>query len=179
MRSMGELDDTPIDPALARSLDALARREMEAGELDAADLAKRQRRLIDVAWQAVQSGTRLTIRVGEVEFTGLPVYARGDLVSLDTTYGTIEFQLGSVDAIREETTAFEAGRPVPAEAESFAARLALLQIGREPVEVVTLNATWRGEGTLDAVAVDHIVLETSSGPAYVRTGSIACVIRRT
>jgi hypothetical protein len=118
------------------------------------------------------------VRIGDLEYSGAPLYARGDLLSLATTYGVIEFNLAAIDVLRPDPARGSAGRSVPVEAESFIARLALLQLARESIEVVTRGGAWKGDGRLHAVARDHIVLVSVRGPSYVRMEAIACVVRR-
>lgn len=177
---MDELRDPPdeIDPALTRRMETVTRREMEAAERQAVDLAARRRTLVDVAWEAVQSGRAVVVRIGQFEISGLVVYARGDLISVQTTFGMVEVQLGGIDSLQIARSPSGEGRSVPREAESFVARMSLLQLDNEEVEVVCRGALTRFEGRVRSVGRDHIVMDTPHGQVFVSLLAVACVIRR-
>lgn len=168
-------NDDP-DPGLRRLMDARMRREMEKAEEQAAALAARQRSLADAAWEAVQSGSRVGVRAGDFEAEGAAVYARRDLLSLETARGGVEVCLPNVDAAFIRPGG-ERGRSVPREAESFAARLAVVHIYRERVEVITRGGTGRFRGRLEAAARDHLLLESPDGAALIPLRAVACVVR--
>ncbi len=170
--------DGPLDPTARRRLESMARFEMEGAEMEAAELAVRSQTLADVAWEAVQRGDRITVRTGKLEITGLAVYARGDLVSVESRFGLVEIRLSAVDSMSVAAAPAESGRSVPREAESFIARLGLLQLGQESVEVVMRSAGQRAEGVLRRVARDHLVLDGPSGSLLVALDAVAWVIRR-
>lgn len=175
-------DDLPpepgLDPNLERRLDAVARQQMAEAEAQAAELAARSRTLGDVVWAAVQGGHAITVRSGTHEQQGLAAYARGDLVSLHSRFGTLEVNLAAIDALLISPEAVGPGKSVPREAESFAARLALIALQRERVELTTRGIGRRIEGSLTAVAIDHVVVETAQSEVFVPLAVIAWVLRR-
>ena len=171
-------EDPQLDPALVRQMDALTRREMESAEHQAAELAARRRDLSDVAWEAVQSGQRVTVRIGDFEVTGLAIYARNDLMTLDTAFGLVEVQIPNVDSVGVESQGSLKGRTNPHEAESFIARASLLQLSHEEVEIVTVGSISRFVGAVETVAKDHLALRGSGGLVHVNLAAIACIIRR-
>ena len=137
-----------------------------------------QRTLVDIAWEAVQSGREAVIRIGRLEITGLAVYARGNLMSIESSFGMVEVQLGCIDSLQIASSPSAPGRSVPSEAESFVARLSMLQLANENVEVVCRGGQSRFEGSVRAVGRDHIWLDTAQGGVFVVIDSVAFVIRR-
>ena len=164
------------DPELGRRMDNQMRREMERAEQQAIDLAARRRSLEDAAWEAVQSGSRVGVRAGVFETEGAAVYARNDLLSLETARGGVEVCLPNVDALLVRPGG-EPGRSVPREAESFAARLAVMHIYRERVEVIIRGGASRFPGRLEAAARDHLLLETPDARILIPLPAVACVLR--
>lgn len=168
-----------LDPNLERRLDAMAREQLAQAEEQAADLAARSRTLVDVAWAAVQAGKTVTIKSGPAEHAGLAIYARGDLLSVRSRFGIIEVNLTAIDALVVSPDSSGQGRAVPREAESFAARLALVALDREVVELTMRQSGRRIEGSVATVARDHVVLQTGQGEMYIRLEAVAWMLRRT
>ena len=168
--------DDVLDPDLRRRMDSRARRESEKAEQQAAVLSVRRRRLADAAWEAAQYGRIVEVRAGTFQAEGTALYARRDLLSLRTPRGGLEVCLPNVDAlfIRSATSP---GRSLPMEDESFAARLAAMQIHGERVEVVGRGGANRFRGRLEAVARDHLTLESPQGETLIPLRAVACVIR--
>ena len=162
----------PFDPRLRRRMEARARREFEVAESEAALLAARRRRLADVAWEAIQSGSRIRIRVGRRELAGTPTYARNDLMTLETGNGQVDVYLPNVDALSvvPESTL---GRSVPKGVETFRARVSMLQLSKKCVEIVCRGGETRFGGEIEYVARDHLSLRTARGPAMIALEAIA------
>ena len=176
---MPELPE-PLDPFdwnLARRMEARLRREFEAAESEAALLAARRRRLADVAWEAAQSGKQVSIRVGSRQLAGKPLYARNDLMSLETANGRVDVYLPNVDAMSVTPSPAE-GLSVRKEVETFVARVAMLQLTRERVEVVCRGGEARFDGTIEYVARDHVALAGSRGEVLVALEAIAYLVLR-
>lgn len=167
----------PFDPRLHRRMEARARREFEAAESEAALLAARRRRLADVAWEAIQSGNRIRIRVGSRELAGTPIYARNDLMSLETENGQVDVYLPNVDALFV-VRGTVAGRSVPRDAETFRARLSMLQLKRRRAEIVCRGGEARFDGKIEYVARDHVSIRTSRGGVMVALEAIAYLTLR-
>ena len=100
----------------------------------------------------------------------------GDLLSLETRLAIVEINLKAIDALTVDSPS-AAGRANRREAESFAARLAMLRMARERIEIITRGAAWSREGTVDAIAIDHALLNTSTGVIHVPIEAIACAVR--
>ena len=166
----------PIDPNLHHRMEARVRREFEAAESEAAILAARRRRLADIAWEAAQSGRRIQIRVGSRKVAGTPTYARNDLLSMETSNGVLEVYLPNVDALLVTPGSTE-GRSVVKEVETFAARMAMLQLSREYVEIVCRGGDARFDGTIDYVARDHIALAAAHETVFITLEAIAYLVR--
>ena len=169
----GTLDPLePFDPRLRRRMEAHARREFEAAESEAALLAARRRRLADVAWEAIQSGSHIRIRVGSREIAGTPVYARNDLMTLETVNAQVDVFLPNVDAL-SVAPASTVGRSVPKGVDTFRARVSMLQLGRKRVEIVCRGGETRFEGEIEYVARDHLSLHTSRGSVLIALEAVA------
>ena len=142
------------------ALNCKARREQEAAEAEAQQLHLASRSLTDVAWEAMQQGLRVHLRWIGGELAGLPIAAVGDLVVMRTDEGAAginaEF-LGSVETIGEEADRGSAGdRTV----ESFIAWCRMIEA--RPVRVAVIGGSIV-DGTLAAVASDHLLLRTRHG----------------
>ena len=167
----------PFDQNLHRRMEARLRREFEVAESEAALLAARRRRLVDVAWEAAQSGKRISIRVGSRQVTGVPLYARNDLMSLETANGRVDVYLPNVDAMSVMPSPTE-GRSVGKGVETFAARVALLQLKKAQVEIVCSGGEAAFGGTIHYVARDHLALTTLQGEVFVALEAIAYLVVR-
>lgn len=170
--------DLPIDPALGRRLDAEVRREMREAEMQGRQLAARRRRLVEAVAESVQRGDRITLVSGTVQFSGVPVYARGDLVSLQAGAALVEAHLDALDSVTVDARATGAGRAMVREAESFKARLGLIELAGEAVEVVARGGSSRARGRVATVARDHVVLQAEGGrEVLLPFDGIAFVVR--
>lgn len=171
-------DDSPLDPGLERRLDAEMRRELEAGEREAEKLAAKQRSFPDIARSLVDRGDTVTVAFDGLELTGVGVYARGDLLTLHIRSALVEANLAAVDWIRVDASSATGGRSSPTEAESFTARLGLLELTGETVEVIGRGGEPRVTGVIAAVARDHVMVRTADRREwFIRIAEIACTIR--
>lgn len=169
----GTLDPLePFDPRLRRRMEARARREFEAAESEAALLAARRRRLADVVWEAIQSGSRVQIRIGSRELAGTPVYARNDLMTMETGNGQVDVYLPNVDALSVVPKS-TLGRSVPKGVETFRARVSMLQLSRKRTEIVCRGGETRFGGQIEYVARDHLSLQTSRGSVLIALEAVA------
>ena len=167
----------PFDWSLARRMEARVRREFEAAESEAALLAARRRRLADVAWEAAQSGGQVSVKVGSRQVAGKPLYARNDLMCLETDNGRVDVYLPNIDAMSVTPSPSE-GTYVRKEVETFAARIAMLQLTREHVEVTCRGGEARFSGTIEHVARDHVALAGPGGEVLVALEAIAYLVLR-
>ena len=136
---------------------------MAAAERDAATLAARTRTLTDVAAGAVARGDAVTVATGRTEFVGRARYARGDLLTIDGAAALVEVNLAAIDWMRIDRRATSGGQSSPHEAESFAARLGLLELSGEAVDIVTAGGHLRVPCVIAAVARDHVLARAGQG----------------
>lgn len=171
-------EHSPFEPGLERRLDAEMRRELEAAEREAGKLAAKRRTIADVARSVVDRGDTVTVASDGLEFTGTGIYARGDLLTLRSRAALVEVNLGAIDWLRLEASVDTGGRSSPIEAESFAARLGLLELTAERVELVGRGGNPRVSGVIAAVARDHVVVDSADGKRwFLRLADIACALR--
>jgi len=168
--------DGPNDPALERRLGAELRRHMAEAEREAQTLAAKRRALSDVARGAVDRGDAVTVSAGGVEFSGMGVYARGDLMTLSSQSAIVEVHISVIDWLRIDARARAGGRSSPVEAESFTARLGLLELTGE--SVMLLGSAVRVEGRIAAVARDHVQVVAADGKDwFLPMAAVAFVVR--
>jgi preprotein translocase subunit YajC len=166
-----------VDPDLERRMKAEVRREMEVAEAESRLMAARQSSLRDALAVSVQSGDEITVASGTVSFRGVPRYVRGDLLSMEGTAAMIECRLVSLDEVMIGRRGAGGGSSMVHEAESFAARLGLIELSGESVEVVTVGGR-HIRGRLSAVGRDHIVVAAAEDHrSMIPMERIAFVIR--
>jgi hypothetical protein len=170
------------DPDLARLgqefRDEL-RAEAEEYEQLAAKDHLRSRRLGDVALELVHRGDRVAVTIGEQTFTGVLVYAAGDLACLRTPVGAVDRNLAAPLAIRVAERVRSGGLSRGRGPASFTARLYEHEAALAPVELGCPLLPTDLRGQIEAVGADHVVLGDAEGQtwflatsaiAYVRTG---------
>ncbi len=169
----------PQDPGLARRLDREMRSHLAEAEREAELLAARRRTLSDVARRAVERGDLITVAVGARELTGTGIYARRDLLTLATSQALAEIHLGATEWIRVDQPGAHGGRTSPVEAESFEARLRLIEIGTEAIELWGRYGRPRVHGTLTAVGRDHVMVRAPDGRTwFTPLTQVAAVLRQ-
>ncbi len=152
---------------------------MEEAEAQSRTLAARGSTLVEALAVSVQRGDMVSVVAGAGQFTGLAKYARGDLLSIEGQAALIECNLAAVDEIVVDTRAARPGSSVVHEAESFAARLGLIELSAEQVELVSIGGT-KVRGSITAVGRDHVVIQTVSGhDSYVSLARIVFAVRPT
>lgn len=170
--------DDPFDLGLHRRMETRIRQEFEVAESEAAILAARQKRMSDVAWEASQAGRMVRIQVGKRRLDGLPVYARNDLMTMETPNGRAEVCLPGVDALMVLPT-FGEGRPESHTVETFHSRMGMLQLLDAHFEVVCRGGESCFTGKIDCVARDHVAVTTAIGQIHVALDRVAYVTHRT
>lgn len=169
--------DNPIDPGLERRMKAEVRREMEEAEAQSRTLAERGSTLVQALAGCVQRGDLLTVTAGGTQYKGVATYARGDLLSIEGKAALIDCNFATVDEISIDTPASRPGSSMVHEAESFAARLGLIELSKERVELVTIGGT-KVAGSIGAVGRDHVVFRAASGhDSYLPIARIAFAVR--
>ncbi len=171
-----------LDTRLHRRMEHVAREQFEAAESEAALLAARQKTLADVAWEASHAGQFVRIEVGPRSLSGMPVYARNDLMTLEIPRGVAplaraEVSLLAVDSITPIARMGKA-RPETRSVESFQARIGMLQLSDDHFEVVCRGGQSEYLGIIEYVARDHVTMETSNGRVFVALHQIAYLVRR-
>lgn len=137
-----------------------ARRDQEAAEAEAQQLHRASRTMTDVAWEAMQQGRTLQLRWAGGDFSGVPTAAVGDLIVIRTEEGAAAVNvpaLGSIEAMSDKT---EDGTAGDRTVESFGAWCRM--VGGKPVRAHLLGGR-TVEGTLSAVAADHLLIKTRHG----------------
>lgn len=168
-------DLLPEDDGLERRMRAQARLSMEEAEAQSRILAGRQASLADVLIACIQRGDRVAVTSGSHVVQGRPVHARSDLLSLETQTAMVECHLPLVDEVT--ITPGHGGSPLAREAESFIARLAMLELAEEVVELITAGAG-RLQGRLAGVGRDHVSMVDGAGNrTLVPIARVALVIR--
>jgi len=166
----GELAD------IARSGAREWERDMSAWESDAEMLRLRQRRLVNVLWEAMQRGDQITVTTGDITFTGRLAAARHDLALLDTPDRRVALNIGALSSI-----AFAPGGDgVTGERTygSFQAYLGMLEVEGHRCRFIGEGFDVRG--TVTVVADDHVLVDAEGGPGRwaLTTRDVAAVIRR-
>lgn len=168
----------PHDPGLSRRVEREMRAHLADAEREAAQLAARRRTLADITRRAVERGDLITVSVGGRAVTGTGIYARRDLLTVATTQALVEVNVGAIEWIRVDRAGVSGGRTSPDEAESFEARLRLLELGAETIELLGCHGRLRVRGKLSAVGRDHVAVTASDGKVwYTPLSQVAALLR--
>jgi hypothetical protein len=145
---------------------------MAAWEGDAERLRQKRRGLVDVLWEAMQRGDRVTLGGAGHSFTGKLTIARGDLAVLATHETDVAVNIGAVDL----ATFVRDGDGVSGDRSyrSFRAYLGMLEV--EGMTVRLLGRDIDIVGRVDAVAADHVMV-IGTTEATVPITRIAAVVR--
>lgn len=127
---------------------------MAAWEGDAERLRHKRRTLVDVLWEAMQRGDRVTVSCHGHSFAGKLAAARGDLAVLATVDAEVAINLAAVDHV----TFVRDGDGVTGDRSygSFRAYLGMLEVEGPPVRLLGGDVDLAGR--VDAVAADHVVV---------------------
>lgn len=175
-------DDYGADPVGGELADVARRgareweRDMAAWESDAEMLRLRQRRLINVLWEAMQRGDTVTVVVGGITFSGQLAAARQDLALLDTPDRRVALNVRALEAVSMSPgTVGVTGERVYG---SFQAFLGMLEVEGHLCRFIGKGFDVRG--SVAAVADDHVLVETEGGPGSwaLATGAVAAVVQR-
>lgn len=165
---------------LARSLRQGAGREWReeaAADEQLTELQRRRARtLADVAREAMHRGDRVTVEVAGLRLAH-PVIAVGvDYLVLDDGDGVVDVALDRVTlGLERRSSGGASGKPAAA---TLRARLGELEQAGARVTVVTTGGE-RGEGLLEVVAADHLVVDGGGGKrTYIPLGVLALVFSR-
>lgn len=175
-------DEYGADPAggeladIARSGAREWERDMSAWESDAEMLRLRQRRLVNVLWEAMQRGDQVTVTTGDVTFTGKLVAARSDLAILETPDRRVGLNIAALNAV--SINPGDGGVTGERVYGSFQAYLGMLEVEGHSCRFIGDGIDVRGRVTV--VADDHVLVESEGGPGRwaLTTEAIAAVVRR-
>ena len=148
-----------MDDAAGR-MEREARREQATAEAEGRQLHLASRTLTDVAWEAMQRGDRLRVSWPGGELAGVVSAAVGDLVVIRTEVGAAGINTATVTSIEAVSGDSEHGAVGDRTVESFVAWCRML-VGQPARISVTGGRTV--EGTLAAVAPDHLLIRLRGG----------------
>ncbi len=134
------------------------RLEAEMVERDAASVEARRRTLSDVAVELLSRGDTVTVIAGERSIQGQLSYARGEIVSLDTTSGSIDAHLAAGVVLRIDERSPEGGRAPKAGSASLRARLLEHELSEAGIEAWVPAHALVVAGSIAAVGKDHVII---------------------
>lgn len=168
-----------LDRDLRRQLDAEFRAEAEESERLAAQAARRQRTLADVARDAMARGDLVAADIAARTFSGTVLLAGTDFVSLATVAGRVDVRLSAPALVMHITRRPAAvGRDRRSGPETFRARLLELELAGAVVEVGLATPGSERVGPLATVAADHLVLHGDVGEVFVSLAAVVWVRER-
>lgn len=170
MTVRGELPDWSAGDAelLRASQDfrSAARLEAEEDERQAAQLAMRKRTLAEVAFDAMGRGDRVAAGLGDRTYAGRVVYSSGDLMTLETGGGTVDFNLQGPIRLRLVEAARSGGGSRREGPGSFRGRLLELEAERGDIEIGSPLFPDGLRGRMQIAAQDHLVLQDATGAEW-------------
>ena len=154
------------------------RADAEENERLAAQAARRNASLADVARDAMFRGDKVALRFAEHTVSGQVVHASGDLVTIEGAAGTVHVNLGvPVTLTVVESNAGE-GRTPEQGVDSLRARLFELELAETEVELRAVGFDGTVRGRVAVVATDHVVLRTGDGNLHVAFAAVESVLER-
>jgi hypothetical protein len=158
-----ELSQEPGFRAAEQELRSSARLDAEEDERQAAQLAMRTRSLSEVAFEAMSRGDLIAAGLGDRMFTGRVVYSSGDLMTLEASGSTVDFNLQGPMQLRIIAPARSGGGGRQDGPGSFRGRLLELETERGELEVGSPVLPSGPRGTLQVAAQDHLVFRDAGG----------------
>jgi len=146
--------------------------EMAAWETDAEVLRLRRRTMVNVLWESMQRGDRVTLTLGEHSFTGTLAAALADFALLTTPELDVAVNLGNLGAIHIERAS--GGVVGDRTFGSLRAFLGMLEVDGREVRV--LGREIDVQGRVQVVADDHLLLQTTDGESAVALAALAAVV---
>lgn len=175
----GELFEDPELEALDRRFRDELRAEAEEYERLAAKDLLRSRDLSAVALELLHRGDVVGLVVGDRPFLGTVTYAARGLLCLRTATQEVDVSLTGPLAIQVVERVRDGGQGRARGAGSFVARLREHEMTRGTVELWCPGLAVELRGVVAAVAVDHVVFDTSGGQRwFVARSAIAAVVRQ-
>lgn len=141
--------------------------EDSAAEFDTEQLRKRRRRLVDLCFEWMSRGDRITIGVGDDHFEGRLVAAVNDLLLLRTNDIEIAAVTDAVAFARSDGRAKSGGTSGTRSFGSFRAYLGAAEIDRIPVRLV--GQGFDVTGIIDASTDDHWLVVDHQGVEWALT----------
>ena len=165
-------------------LDAVARRgraelqaEATSAEHDTEVLRKRRRRLIDVCFEWMSRGDRVTVAVADRQFEGRLLVAVNDLIIVQTKTRRVAINIDLVQYVRSDRRSEFEGTTGDRAISSFRAGLGRHEIEQTPVHLIGRTTAIDLVGVIEASTDDHVLVRDQRGVEWALTRSeIACAI---
>lgn len=153
------------------------RAEAEATEFETNQHRLRRRTILNVIEMLLHRGDQLTIRTGDLQWTGQVVGCGEDYLTLRNDHHCIDARLERLALV--VTRRSSGGMKVKGVAPTWRARLQELELNEQPVELYGPSLGHPRSGRIRAVSVDHIWLVEPAGlESYLPIEEIAVAIRR-
>lgn len=156
---------------LAAVMDAEVRAEQAAYEAMALQGEWRARSLADVARELLARGDVVEIRVLGRPLTGSVVFAGQDYLTVRTPRGAVDVVLARCDLLRVVHRVREGGRSPGRGAQTFRARMTEHETTGQRLRLL-VTGEGEVEGVVQAMAVDHVLLQTGGGQVVVPEGHV-------
>jgi hypothetical protein len=151
-------------------LESLARRgrrafteELAAAEHDTELLRRRRRSLVDVCFEWMSRGDRVTVAVAGTQFEGELIAVVNDLALLRTRTLDIGFNLNAVDFVRSNQRAAFTGTSGERTVSSFRALLGKFEVEELQARLVGRDKTFDLTGVIGASTEDHVIVVDGPG----------------
>ena len=158
---------------MAAELDAEIRAEQAEYEAMAMQAAWRARRIVDVARAWMVHGDTVEVVVGNVTLVGTVTHTGTDLIVLQTDLrGRVDVAVAATPLLRLVHSADRGGMPPGPGPRTFVARLTEHEVAAASV-VLVLDDGMQVDGTVMAVAADHVLLDSRQGQRVVPLPRVA------
>lgn len=158
---------------MAAELDAEIRAEQAEYEAMAMQAAWRARRIVDVARAWMVHGDTVEVAVGGVTLVGTVIHTGTDLIVLQTDLrGRVDVAVAASPLLRLVRSADRGGVPPGPGPRTFVARLTEHEVAAASV-VLVLDDGMQVDGTVMAVAADHVLLDSRQGQRVVPLSRVA------
>ena len=149
------------------------RREQQVAEADARQLHLASRALVDVAWEAMQSGHRIRLLWNGGEVADVPIAAVGDLVVMRTDDGAVGIHVPTLSSVEVSGERRDGGSAGDRTVESFKGWCRMIEARAVRVSLLGGSVV---EGSLTVVASDHLLLKNRNGhDVAVATSQVAAI----
>ncbi len=164
-------DDGTMD-RLGAAMDAEVRSEQQAYEAMALAAEWRARSLVDVARELVVRGDVVEVALPGMHLSGTVVHAAADHLVLRSARGPADVVLAAMSWLRVVRRMRDGGLLPGRGAASLRARMTEHEVAGVTLEVLLRDGD-RVVGTVDAAAVDHLLLATRRGQTVIPWPAVA------